>query len=322
MQPDKGPSLNTFPQDWLSAYLDGELGEPERRIVEGALEKDSQLVGLLEELASTRSMVRTLSQHPSGQIGASQSKLLPWESPKNSPELPTAARLWTELDDGLEPFPSRSNMPVRLPGSKIRSRIRSLGVFAASFIGLIAMAATLWIMNSSDKTSQLSRLDSEASFPESGVSDVAGAGEIASMSAGKGNVIPMAPGSTDSINAMTDHLPGNEVADYELENLSLAFSSEELADSASVSDPLDWLIQMGIHRSVESELHVSTFLASNLSGDLASGLGGGLSMVPEADLEGQAILERQAKSNVMPPTAIASRSVAPEGGMPAHDNAL
>ncbi len=51
-----------FQQHWLSAYLDNELSNDERALVERRLQEDAEMRQLLEDLKRVRSLVATLAR--------------------------------------------------------------------------------------------------------------------------------------------------------------------------------------------------------------------------------------------------------------------
>jgi hypothetical protein len=81
-------SPNQFPEEWLSAYLDGELSQEQRLLVEVGVAQNPQLAQFLEELRATRQLVRQLPIYANSVAQRSA----------NSP-----SDTWTsELDDGLD----------------------------------------------------------------------------------------------------------------------------------------------------------------------------------------------------------------------------
>lgn len=271
MQPDNGPPLNTFPTDWLSAYLDGELVEPERRMVESALQQDASLAGTLNDLVLARNMIRSLAEQTATQRQSTLGHSLPWASIVNSKLLTDVPSRWNGLDDGLETDESPPPLPARhLSSSAFRSRRRLLGALAASFLGMVALGASFWVIKASVTNLQLSRLESPPSNSGDGTLDCVVSAQDMSMPAVRSESVPMAARSVESSIAMESALTiGNEplsteVTEYAPPNLNLALSSPELVNSDDGGDLLDRLIQEGIHRSVESDLLISTTSASHL----------------------------------------------------------
>ncbi len=149
-----------FHEEWLSAYLDGELNEEQRQVVEARLAEDAGARELLSDLERVRGLVRQLPAWPGA--GLSSASILAGTSASTAPEAPSADPLKEALpseprgeslaDSLTEPLQSRRSRPR--PAAWM-SWLRPLAVAASLLLAL--GLGFLWWPGTSPWTSLASR---------------------------------------------------------------------------------------------------------------------------------------------------------------------
>jgi len=161
---------NEFEQEWLTAYLDDELDNQQRQVLEVALKRDVKLAESLKELASTQSLLRSYAEAigmgETATVGATVSSAASAHAGKTFRDTGSLAadKGWlNELDDGLEPVSVLLAPRIAAP-----SNLRQWTVLAASVTGVLTIGAALLLWNRQGTNLSLSRSETGNATRESG----------------------------------------------------------------------------------------------------------------------------------------------------------
>lgn len=263
MTPDRDPPPDTFPDDWLSAFLDGELDSQQRKRAARLLELNSVTARKLEEVASVRQLVRSLPQVLSIHKPQNPEVIGSPAAFENRYDLLTSTvpdRPLSNLDDGLEIIQPTETKPIPSFSAKvhqqttIRSWARPILAIAACLLGLVVVGSTLWVLDYSQNRPLLSQGKVGVSEPDqlsSNAIQPAPAAPSAIVLDSGGTLSSELPSATSELPSATSEL---KVADSLPSTFPNTESKLSNAGDASGNSSLDWLLQEGLNRAARFDL--------------------------------------------------------------------
>lgn len=229
-----------FQEEWLSAYLDGELSDEQRELVEQRISDDPGVANTLENLRKVRSLVSSLPRWTDGELSttailarADEIDDVDSDISENAPA-DLGDTLLGDVDAIVDQEPQHGTTDEEFLAARLTQRAASMrwlrpAATAASLLLILGIGYTLWPVGSQSELASATRSDS-ADAPQ---------GEMEEQGAAPDSFAPDSPAPGLPMPEMQSDFSSQSLADSNEPSLPLPPVSEsalaEIGDGASAS---------------------------------------------------------------------------------------